>query len=151
MALDLDRFKRINDGLGPHVGDAVLREAARRIAAAVRSIDLVARRGGDEFVVVMPSVLMEAVQLARALLAGVACPMTLEGHEVHLTCSIGIAMAPADGDHADAGDSEKEDEEHGDDDRGHACSFRLWGLRASLCSPESLSRQRLRRFWVNEQ
>jgi diguanylate cyclase (GGDEF)-like protein/PAS domain S-box-containing protein len=101
LVLELDRFKRINDGLGPHVGDAVLREAARRIAAAVRSIDLVARRGGDEFVVVMPSVLMEAVQLARALLAGVACPMTLEGHEVHLTCSIGIAIAPADGDHAD--------------------------------------------------
>jgi diguanylate cyclase (GGDEF)-like protein/PAS domain S-box-containing protein len=101
LVLELDRFKRINDGLGLHVGDAALREAAQRIAAAVRSIDLVARRGGDEFVIVMPSALMEAVQVAQALLAGIARPMTLEGHEIHLTCSIGIAMAPADGDHAD--------------------------------------------------
>lgn len=101
LVLELDRFKRINDGLGLLVGDAVLREAAQRIVAAVRSIDLVARRGGDEFVVVMPVALMQAVELAQALLVGISRPMTVEGHEVYLTCSIGIAMAPADGDHAD--------------------------------------------------
>ncbi len=101
LVLELDRFKRINDGLGLLVGDAVLREAAQRIVAAVRNIDLVARRGGDEFVVVMPAGLTEAVQIAQTLLAGISRPMTVEGHEVHLTCSIGIAMAPADGDHPD--------------------------------------------------
>ncbi|RZL49707.1 MAG: diguanylate cyclase, partial [Variovorax sp.] len=101
LVLELDRFKRINDGLGLLVGDAVLREAAQRIVAAVRNIDLVARRGGDEFVVVMPAGLTEAVQIAQALLAVISRPMMVEGHEVHLTCSIGIAMAPADGDHPD--------------------------------------------------
>ncbi len=101
LVLELDRFKRINDGLGPHVGDAVLREVAQRIAATVRSVDLVARRSGDEFVVVMPAPPAPAPGTAQALLDAVARPMWVEGHEVHVTCSIGIATAPADGDHAD--------------------------------------------------
>ena len=101
LVLELDRFKRINDGLGTSIGDAVLREAARRITAAVRSIDLVARRGGDEFVVVMPADSAAALQTSQTLLDGIARPMLIEGHEIHLTCSIGIALAPADGDGAD--------------------------------------------------
>jgi diguanylate cyclase (GGDEF)-like protein/PAS domain S-box-containing protein len=101
LVLELDRFKRINDGLGPHVGDAALREVAQRIAATVRSIDLVARRGGDEFVIVMSAPTAPALHAAQALLESIARPMTVEGHEVHLTCSIGIAVAPADGDRAD--------------------------------------------------
>jgi diguanylate cyclase (GGDEF)-like protein/PAS domain S-box-containing protein len=101
LVVDLDRFKRVNDGLGALVGDAVLRDAAQRIVAVVRSIDLVARRGGDEFVVVMPTGLTDAVRVARALLVAISRPMTVEGQEIHLTCSIGIAMAPADGDHPD--------------------------------------------------
>ena len=98
LLLELDRFKRINDGLGPQIGDAVLREAAQRIAAAVRSIDLVARRGGDEFVIVMPTPSTPALHVAQALLDGIARPMWIEGHEIHITCSIGIATAPGDGD-----------------------------------------------------
>jgi diguanylate cyclase (GGDEF)-like protein/PAS domain S-box-containing protein len=101
LVLELDRFKRINDGLGPHIGDAVLREVARRIASTVRSADLVARRGGDEFVVVMPAPSVSVLHAAQALLDTIARPMTIEGHEIHLTCSIGIAVAPADGDRAD--------------------------------------------------
>jgi diguanylate cyclase (GGDEF)-like protein/PAS domain S-box-containing protein len=101
LVLELDRFKRINDGLGPQIGDAVLREVAKRIAATVRSIDLVARRGGDEFVVVMPAPSVTPIHTAQALLDGIARPMAIEGHEIHLTCSIGITMAPADGDNAD--------------------------------------------------
>ncbi len=101
LVLELDRFKRINDGLGPHIGDAVLREVAQRISATARVTDLVARRGGDEFVVVIPAPSVPPMQTAQALLEGIAQPMTIEGHEVHLTCSIGITTAPADGDNAD--------------------------------------------------
>jgi diguanylate cyclase (GGDEF)-like protein len=101
LVLVLDRFKRINDGLGPHIGDAVLREVGQRIVAAVRSMDLVARRSEDEFVIVMPTPPVSAPQTAQALLDGIARPMLIEGHEVYVTCSIGIATAPADGDHPD--------------------------------------------------
>ena len=101
LVLELDRFKRINDGLGLNVGDAALREVAQRIVAGVRSVDLVARRGGDEFVIVMEATSAEALHTAQALLDGIARPMEIEGHEVHLTCSIGIAAAPADGDRAE--------------------------------------------------
>jgi diguanylate cyclase (GGDEF)-like protein/PAS domain S-box-containing protein len=101
LVLELDRFKRINDGLGLHVGDAVLREVARRIVATARNVDLVARRGGDEFVIVMAAPSVAAVYTAQALLDTIARPMTIEEHEIHLTCSLGIATAPADGDCAD--------------------------------------------------
>ncbi len=101
LVLELDRFKRINDGLGAHIGDAVLREVAQRITATVRTIDLVARRGGDEFVVVLPTPSVPPMHTAQALLDGIARPMAIEGHEIHLTCSIGITTAPADGDNAD--------------------------------------------------
>nr|WP_315188926.1 EAL domain-containing protein [uncultured Albidiferax sp.] len=98
LLLEIDRFKRINDSLGPQIGDAVLREAAQRITATVRSIDLVARRGGDEFVVVMPTPSAPTLQTAQALLDALARPMSIEGHEIYITCSIGIATAPDDGD-----------------------------------------------------
>ena len=101
LVLELDRFKRINDGLGLHIGDAALREVAQRIVAAVRNVDLVARRGGDEFVVVMGATPAEALHTAQALLDSVARPMTIAGQEIHLTCSIGMATAPADGDLAE--------------------------------------------------
>jgi diguanylate cyclase (GGDEF)-like protein/PAS domain S-box-containing protein len=101
LVLELDRFKRINDGLGLHIGDAALREVAQRIVATVRSVDLVARHGGDEFVIVIPAPVVVALHTAQALLDAVARPMTIEGHEIHMTCSIGIAMAPGDSDRAD--------------------------------------------------
>lgn len=101
IVLEIDRFKRINDGLGVHIGDAVLREVAQRIVTTVRGIDLVARRGGDEFVIAMGATPAAALRMAQALLDSIARPMLIEGHEVYLTCSIGIAAAPADGDRAE--------------------------------------------------
>lgn len=101
LVVELDRFKRINDGLGLQIGDAVLREMAQRIVATVRGVDLVARRGGDEFVIVMPAPSDSAQPTAQALLRSIAQPLMMEGHEIHLTCSIGVAMAPADSDRAD--------------------------------------------------
>lgn len=101
LVLELDRFKRINDGLGADIGDAVLREVAQRLSGTVRSGDLVARRGGDEFVIVMPAPSVPVLHTAQALLDSIARPMSIAGQEVYMTCSIGIATAPADGDHAD--------------------------------------------------
>jgi diguanylate cyclase (GGDEF)-like protein/PAS domain S-box-containing protein len=101
LVLELDRFKRVNEGLGLHIGDAVLREVAQRIVAAVRGVDLVARRSGDEFVIVAPGPTAPPVHLAQTLLDAIARPMVIEGHEIYLTCSVGIAMAPADSDRSD--------------------------------------------------
>lgn len=101
LVLGLDRFKRINDGLGVHIGDAVLREVAQRVVATVRSFDLVARRSGDEFVIVMPAAVETAADSAQALLESIAKPIMIEGQEIYLTCSIGIAAAPADDDCTD--------------------------------------------------
>jgi diguanylate cyclase (GGDEF)-like protein/PAS domain S-box-containing protein len=101
LVLALDRFRRINDGLGVDIGDAVLREVAQRVVAGVRGSDLVARRVGDEFVVVMEAAPGQALRCAQTLLDAIARPITVAGHDIHLTCSIGVAAAPADGDNAD--------------------------------------------------
>ncbi|WP_394000215.1 putative bifunctional diguanylate cyclase/phosphodiesterase [Luteimonas sp. WGS1318] len=101
LVLALDRFKRINDGLGTAVGDAVLRDVAQRVTSTVRNIDLVARRGDDEFVVVLAAGPDDAPHLAHALLESIARPMHIDGHEIHVTCSIGLAMTPAEGERAE--------------------------------------------------
>ena len=102
--IDLDRFKTINDSLGHHCGDVLLKEVARRLTAALHSGDTVARLGGDEFVVVVPG-LAEPAQLeaiAGRLLAALAPATHVEGHEIVITASIGICLFPRDGEDADA-------------------------------------------------
>ena len=99
LYLDLDQFKRVNDTLGHAAGDALLRDVAARLSGCLREDDTVARLGGDEFVVLLPEVqeAAGATLVAEKLLETVARPCLIEGHELHVTTSIGIALYPEDG------------------------------------------------------
>ncbi len=96
---DLDRFKQVNDTLGHHGGDALLRAAARRIQSSLRKEDLVARLGGDEFVAVAQGVSgeEEAASIARKVIQALAEPFQIEGAEARVGTSIGISVYPVDG------------------------------------------------------
>ncbi|MEM9558426.1 MAG: EAL domain-containing protein [Acidobacteriota bacterium] len=100
---DLDRFKQVNDTLGHVAGDLLLQEAAARLLASVRSRDGVARLGGDEFTVVLEDVpgRDKVEQVARRILEAFDHPFVLDGHEVSVTASLGIALYPEHGDDAD--------------------------------------------------
>ncbi|MGX4774086.1 bifunctional diguanylate cyclase/phosphodiesterase [Bradyrhizobium guangdongense] len=99
LFIDLDRFKVINDSLGHEAGDLLLLEVAARLRNALRASDVVARLGGDEFVVILDQCgeIDDVQRIASELLAALAQPMELAGHECHTTASIGIAMYPANG------------------------------------------------------
>ncbi len=100
LFIDLDRFKSINDTLGHHVGDALLRSVAGRLSQAVRGDDTVSRLGGDEFVVILRGVHdageIRAIVEER-LIPLIRAPHDGEGHELRVSCSIGIAVYPEDG------------------------------------------------------
>ncbi|MEN3374799.1 MAG: hypothetical protein V7604_154 [Hyphomicrobiales bacterium] len=100
--LDLDRFKEVNDTFGHPTGDALLKEVAARLRAALREDDLVARLGGDEFAIVQPIATPEdAAVLATSILSSVGKPYDLDGQHVEIGTSIGIAVSPNDGHDAD--------------------------------------------------
>jgi diguanylate cyclase (GGDEF)-like protein len=103
MCLDLDRFKAVNDTLGHSAGDTLLRTVANRLCACVRGEDTVARLGGDEFVVVQVGVERpeDALELASRILDALGEPCDLDGQQVTIKATIGIALAPADGNGAD--------------------------------------------------
>lgn len=99
LFLDLDGFKAINDTVGHHVGDRFLSEVAARLQASVRERDTVARLGGDEFAVVLEGLhAMSAVsKIARKILRDLADPFQVDGKDLYVTGSIGIARYPSDG------------------------------------------------------
>lgn len=104
MLLDIDRFKLINDSLGHVTGDAVLKAIADRLSGWIRPGDTVARLGGDEFMLVMPDLALEndVADLARKILGIVSAPMPLDGQELVVTASLGVALFPKDGESAAA-------------------------------------------------
>jgi diguanylate cyclase len=95
LLLDLDGFKEVNDSLGHHAGDHLLRQVGPRLRPALRSRDLLARLGGDEFAVLLPGAgLDEAEALAERLRELIMKPITVEGIRLHVGVSIGVASAP---------------------------------------------------------
>ncbi len=99
LFVDLDGFKPVNDSFGHSCGDAVLREMASRLAAQARATDTVARVGGDEFVLLLegnPDAAAVA-RIADRIIEVIAEPIHSSGHDVRLSCSVGIAMYPTDG------------------------------------------------------
>jgi len=103
MFVDLDGFKRINDALGHGAGDALLQEVAARLKASCREEDSVARWGGDEFVVMLEKLHTREAVVRRAshLLESLARPAVVAGQEIYVTASVGICLAPRDGDDVD--------------------------------------------------
>ncbi len=99
MYIDLDRFKNVNDTLGHDVGDLLLKEAARRIEATVRSTDTVARLGGDEFTVILNDLAQEdnVTVIADNITSEMARPFRILQHTIYSGASIGITLCPADG------------------------------------------------------
>lgn len=103
LFLDLDGFKLVNDSLGHDFGDRLLQAVAKRLRACLREGDFLARLGGDEFTVLLPSIerIDQAVTVARKFVREMEEPFTLEGNEIHLGVSIGIAEAPLHGNDVD--------------------------------------------------
>lgn len=104
LFIDLDRFKTINDSMGHHVGDQLLVKVARRLLASVRGSDIVARQGGDEFVVVLCSLdgMADIATVAHKIHESLVAPYQLSSGVLHTSPSIGIAVFPADGQTVDS-------------------------------------------------
>ena len=100
MIFDLDKFKPVNDELGHGVGDLLLQEVATRVLGIVqRSSDTLARLGGDEFVVLLAHIdsIANAETIAEKIRLALAEPFSIEGHDINISCSIGIAVFPEHG------------------------------------------------------
>ena len=99
LLIDLDRFKEVNDTLGHHHGDQLLRAVAVRLAGIFREYDTVARLGGDEFAVLLPDVADQASAegLARRCIDALEDAFTIEGLTLHVEASVGLALAPVHG------------------------------------------------------
>jgi diguanylate cyclase (GGDEF)-like protein len=97
--MDLDKFKPVNDTLGHDVGDMVLKEIAQRLLGSVRESDTIARIGGDEFVVLLPSIddRQDASTVAEKIRSALALSFVANGHTINIGCSIGIAIYPEHG------------------------------------------------------
>ncbi len=103
MFLDLDRFKVVNDTLGHAIGDQLLQKVAHRIAECLKKSDTIARWGGDEFTLILPQISSanDAITIATRVIKAIQDPFKCGDQEFHVTTSIGIALAPYDGEDAE--------------------------------------------------
>jgi diguanylate cyclase (GGDEF)-like protein/PAS domain S-box-containing protein len=99
MYLDLDRFKEVNDTLGHHMGDTLLKEVASRLMKCVRADDTVARMGGDEFTLILNNLNHQShtERIAQSILDKLAEPFNLGGEVIHISASVGISIYPTNG------------------------------------------------------
>ena len=98
MVIDLDHFRHVNDTLGHEIGDQVLKDLARRIQGCMREDDQLARIGGDQFALLVEGADTAAAEaMARRVLALVDLPCHLDGVQFTITCSVGVALCPANG------------------------------------------------------
>ena len=101
LILDLDRFKEINDTMGHHSGDLLLKQVGSRLMDLLRESDTVARLGGDEFAVLLPDVGYDgAILISQKAVNLLQAPFTIEGESVDIEVSIGIALFPQHGEDA---------------------------------------------------
>lgn len=99
VAMDLDGFKKANDAFGHLAGDELLKEVARRIKGCVREEDTVGRTGGDEFVLILPELNTpaEAQQVCERIMDAIRRPILIQGHDIYVSSSVGIAVFPEHG------------------------------------------------------
>lgn len=97
--IDLDHFKPVNDNFGHHVGDLLLIEVAERFNASIRNCDYIARAGGDEFVAILGEIDAHEsiVAVVQRMIDAVKEPFYIEGHLIEISCSVGVAIYPKDG------------------------------------------------------
>lgn len=100
LFIDLDRFKNINDSLGHHIGDLLLKEVAQRMAGCIRGGDTLARLGGDEFVIALEQLRRaeDATHIAAKIVQALSRPIEVGGQTLSTSCSIGISIFPVDAD-----------------------------------------------------
>lgn len=98
--IDLDHFKPINDNFGHHVGDAVLLAVAQRLNTAVRACDSIARIGGDEFMALIEEIKSDEdiIPIVERIVQSIKEPFLIQGQQIDISCSVGIAVYPRDGD-----------------------------------------------------
>jgi len=103
IILDLDGFKAVNDTLGHPIGDGLLKAAGERLQASLRDNDLLARLSGDEFAIIVPKMTdpSSVNAMAKRVIDLISSPFQIEGHEILVGCSLGIAIGPDNGDTAD--------------------------------------------------
>ncbi len=103
MFLDLDRFKAINDTLGHAIGDQLLQQVAQRIAGCLKQSDTISRWGGDEFTLILPHLhsAEDVTRIAQRILNTLEAPFKFDQQELYVSASIGIALAPYDGEDAE--------------------------------------------------
>ncbi|WP_455198965.1 putative bifunctional diguanylate cyclase/phosphodiesterase [Kaarinaea lacus] len=103
LLMDLDHFKEINDTLGHHIGDLLLQQIGPKIHQNLRSIDTIARMGGDEFLLLLPGSNEDhGIEVAKKILASISQPFLVDGHNLEIGASIGVAVYPTHADDANS-------------------------------------------------